>query len=65
MNDQLKLSVHNHIDLKNYRVLLINEQGTSTLTYQIKNDQTIVNLNKNDLLKSTRPWVLKFEDSKN
>lgn len=61
-DDKLRLSVHNHVDIKDYRALLINEEGGNYLTHSVENDETIVDLSKNDLLLSTKPWVLKFED---
>lgn len=60
-NDQLVLSIHNYIDLNEYRVSLLTKQGSNHLKFKVKNDETIINLQKNDLLKTIRPWVVKFE----
>lgn len=58
-----RLSVHNYVDdfERNYRVLILNNQGGRYLDFEIENNQTVITLNKLDLLMTIKPWVLRFE----
>ena len=63
-SNQIKLSIHNHIDIVNdYKVLLLNSIGGTYLTFKLDNkkNETVIDLNRSDLLKSIKPWVIKFE----
>lgn len=59
----IRLSVHEHVDdfANDYRVLLLNTEGGRYLKFQIENNETVITLNKADLLMTIKPWMLRFK----